>query len=36
MASIENLDKNIEETLTAANSTDFDREHVEMKSTRYN
>jgi len=36
MSVIENLDEIIKEELKADNDTQFDREHVDMKSTRYN
>ena len=36
MAEFENFDKNIENNENTASSTEFDREHVDMKSTRYN
>ena len=36
MAELENLNETLEQTVNTASSTEFDREHVDMKSTRYN
>ena len=36
MADIENLNEMLNENSNTGSSTEFDREHVDMKSTRYN